>query len=592
MRNEQITLERRDATARPSSWDAEARTIEAVIASNAPVTRRDASGEFLEVLDPKGADLSALIGASVLDSHRADGVRSILGVVEAARVEGNEIVATLRMSAKPDVADIVRDIGDGILRNLSVGYDVSKWRDATDSITKARTRTAVAWRPREVSFVGISADSNAKTRTQPMDTTTTMDRPSINRAIRELAARAGAAAPLTDGLIDREASIEDARQAVLDDMITRGSVPIRSGGRNHNETSLDNPEVFQRAASEALYTRILPSFEPSPQARQYVGMSCADLARECLNRVGINVTGLQAQALITRALQSSSDYPLVLANVLNKSMRDAYAVAESGIRRIARETTANDFRAKSRIQFDHSGFKLEQVGETGEFKYGSFIDTAESYSVDSYGKLFTISRKALVNDDLGAFADVTRRVGLAAAEFERQFLVDLLTSNAGLGPKMSDGAKLFDASHGNVSTTGAAPDEGTLSAARLAMRDQVGPGGGLISVVPRYLVVPSEMETACEKLLTSIQAVETADVNPFAFLDLIVEPRLTNAKRWYLAADPARMEGIEFAYLAGAPGPQTESRAGFEVDGVSIKVRLDYGAGCVEHRSLYTNAGQ
>ena len=81
-------------------------------------------------------------------------------------------------------------------------------------------------------------------------------------------------------------------------------------------------------------------------------------------------------------------------------------------------------------------------------------------------------------------------------------------------------------------------------------------------------------------------------MNPFARLALIVEPRLTDAARWYVAADAAQIDGLEYAYLAGAPGPQTETRAGFEVDGVEVKVRLDYGAGFVDWRGWYSNAGQ
>jgi phage major head subunit gpT-like protein len=300
---------------------------------------------------------------------------------------------------------------------------------------------------------------------------------------------------------------------------------------------------------------------------------------------------MAAPTLITRAMQSTSDYPALLANLMNKSLRDAYQVAESGIRKIAKETTANDFRAKSRIQVDHSGFNLEAVSETGEYKYGSFIDSAESYAVSTFGKIFAISRKALVNDDLGGLGDVTQRLGLAAAEFERQFLVDLLTAQSGLGPNMSDGKKLFHTDHGNIAA-GAPPDISTLSAARLLMRQQTGPGGGLISVVPMYFLVPSALETVAEQLTFAIQATLTTSVNPFTKLTPVVEPRLTNPKRWYLACDPALMPNLEFAYLAGAPGPQTESRAGFEVDGVQTKVRLDYGAGFVEWRGLVTNAGE
>jgi hypothetical protein len=155
---------------------------------------------------------------------------------------------------------------------------------------------------------------------------------------------------------------------------------------------------------------------------------------------------------------------------------------------------------------------------------------------------------------------------------------------------MSDGFSLFNAAHGNVGVAGV-PSETTLSAARLLMRDQVSLGGGLISVTPKYLLVPSELETVSEKLITAIQATQTSNANPFAYLDLIVEPRLTNATRWYLACDPAQLACLEFAYLAGAPGPQTESKVGFEIDGVQTKVRLDYGAGFVDWRGLVTNAG-
>ena len=206
-------LHLRDAASKPSSWNPETRTIDAVIASDAPVNRRDAQGEFLEILDPKGADLANLVGASVLDAHRQGNVRDILGVVEAARVEGNTIVATLRMSERPEIQDIVQDIGSGILRNLSVGYSVSRWATGVDAASNKRTRTATKWSSKEISFVPVGADSNAKTRMQEMPDTI-IDRKPINRQLRELGNRSGCASVLIDGLIDREASVDEARAEI------------------------------------------------------------------------------------------------------------------------------------------------------------------------------------------------------------------------------------------------------------------------------------------------------------------------------------------------------------------------------------------
>lgn len=593
---ETLELQLRDAIAKPSSWNPAERTIVAVIATATPVSRRDAKGDFDEVLDVRAVDLSSMAGVSVLDGHAQGGTRSVIGVIDEAHVEGNDLVATLRLSGRADVADIVRDIGDGILRNLSVGYSVTKWRDTTDPITKKRTRTATAFRIAEVSIVAVPADPSAKTRSIKMSTTETtvadpvVERASVNKQIRELATRAGASLSVANDLIDRQADITEARAAILDDIVTRGAVAIRSGGRDHNATSLDNPEVFQRAAMEGLYVRLDPNYKPAAQGAQFVGWTQADLARECLSRAGVATQGMQAQSLITRALQTTSDYPSILAGILDKSMRIAYGAQPSGIRRVAKESSAQDFRTKSRIQFDSSGFTLTKVTEGGEFTYGAFVDSAESYAIDSYGKLFAISRKALINDDIGVFNDITRRTGQAAAEFERQFLVNLLISQAGLGPNMSDGTKLFDASHGNVNAA-AVIGLTSLTAARLLMRQQTGPGGGLISATPKYLVVPSALETIAEQTVASIQATKTSDTNPFAFLEVIVEPRLVSLTRWYLWADPSQIDGLEFAYLAGAPGPQTESKAGFEFEGVTVKVRLDYGAGFIDWRGVSTSAG-
>jgi hypothetical protein len=109
----------------------------------------------------------------------------------------------------------------------------------------------------------------------------------------------------------------------------------------------------------------------------------------------------------------------------------------------------------------------------------------------------------------------------------------------------------------------------------------------LIDVTPRFVLVPPDLETDMEKALSAIQATKTNDVNPFAALSLVVEPRLASATKWYVVADPAMVDGLEFAYLEGAPGPQIESKVGFEVDGVQTKVRLDFGCGWIDHRGWY-----
>jgi hypothetical protein len=198
----------------------------------------------------------------------------------------------------------------------------------------------------------------------------------------------------------------------------------------------------------------------------------------------------------------------------------------------------------------------------------------------------------IVNDDLGAFSDLARRMGQGAAETEARLLVELVEANSGNGPKLSDNKPLFHADHGNKAGSGAAISDTTLSAARLALRTQKGIEDRIIRVTPKYLLVPPALETEAERWLASVAAAKAADVNPFAgSLTMVVEPRLSSASRWYVTADPAEIDGLEFAYLSGAEGPQVESKSGWDVDGVEIRVILDFGAGFVDHRGWYANAG-
>jgi hypothetical protein len=234
---------------------------------------------------------------------------------------------------------------------------------------------------------------------------------------------------------------------------------------------------------------------------------------------------------------------------------------------------------------------LEKLNEHGEIKAGTMAEAREAYKVETWARKIGITRQVLVNDDLGAFADLARRMGQAAAETEARIMVDLLEANSGNGPKLSDNKTLFHADHGKKAGTGAAISDATLSAARLALRTQKGIGDQTIRVTPRNLLVPPALETTAEKWRATIAPATAVDVNPFSGSLSVVEPRLSSATRWYVTADPAEIDGLEFAYLSGAEGPQVESRSGWDVDGVEIRVILDFGAGFIDHRGWFMNAG-
>lgn len=598
----------RRATLAPASADPDARTVEAIWTTGAAVRRRDAAGFYLErlSLDPADVDLSRLIGASVLDAHRQSAVRDVLGTVRDARIDGRQGVATLLFSARPEVLPIWQDVLAGILRHVSVGYSVERWRDDTDPATGERTRTAIAWTPLEISLVPTPADPGATIRqggaTMPEETTlpetpavTPPDpvetRAAINSEIRSIARIAGLGAEFADGLIDHAASADEARRAAFEALAARGGTIRTEQTRIEIGESHDDPGIRARQMGEALYARINPSHQLSEPARRYAYATCAEMARELLMLRGHAVTGISPATLITRALHTTSDFPIIVGDTIGRTLRAAYSAAPVGIRRLGRQTTARDFRAVNKVMLGEAP-ALEKIVEHGSIRAGTMAEAREAYRVETFAKKIGITRQVLVNDDLGAFADLSRRMGQAAAETEARVLVDLLESGSGNGPTMSDAKALFHVDHGNRAATGAVITDVALSAARLAMRSQTGLSGLRISATPKYLLVPPAQETAAEKWLVSIAAAKASDVNPFSgSLTLVVEPRLGSAIRWYITADPAEIDGLEYAYLAGGEGPQIESRAGWDVDGVEVRVILDFGAGFVDWRGWYQNPG-
>ncbi len=576
-------LETRAATIAPATLNRDDGTVDVVLSTGAPVKRAG----YVErlAIDPAAVTIAPRL--PVLDSHRQASIQDVKGRVENVRFEAGQIVATLRISDPAALAAIER----GDVTGVSIGYRVTKWQDSSDA-TGQRVRTATAWELVEASLVAIPADPQALIRsaTLPQDVTTAPDAATLETraAIRAIATTAGLDSAWADSQIDSGADVTAARSAAFEAMAQRSAQPIRTATVG---ASGDDPAVIQARQVEALSARMMGS-APSEAARPFMQMGLADYARDALTRSGtVGVAMMGREELLQRAMHTVSDFPELLTGAGNRVLADAYRRAESPLKQLARQRTAADFRPMSALKVGNFT-KLEKVTESGEIKALSTAEAKEGYSIETFGGIFSLSRKAIVNDDLNAFARWGEMMGQAAAETEAGQLLALLTANAGAGVTMGDGKALFHADHGNLAGTGAALSETTLSAARQAMRTQkMMDGTTPVNVVPRFLVVSPALETAAEKLLTSIQANTTADVNPFGGkLSLIVEPRLIG-NGWFIFGDPSTAPVLEYAYLSSAQGPQLSSRDGWEVLGREFRVTLDFGAGATDHRGAYRNAG-
>jgi hypothetical protein len=259
-----------------------------------------------------------------------------------------------------------------------------------------------------------------------------------------------------------------------------------------------------------------------------------------------------------------------------------------------------DFRAHNFYRLGMFG-ALDAVNEAGEFQRKVIPDgEKESISLRTYGNIIGLSRKAVVDDDMGAFTRLASTFGLAAGLTVEEAVYALLALNSGMGPALTDTYYLFDSSNRDTSNvgTGAALTAASIDADRAVMgAHQDLSAKRFLSIRPAVLVVPLGLGGAARSINKSEKDPDTAGSNApnvalGTFRDIVDTPYLAaGTTRRYMFADPAMAPAIVVGFLEGQEEPVMETRDGFEVDGMEWKVRLDFAVGAVEWRTALTNAG-
>lgn len=375
----------------------------------------------------------------------------------------------------------------------------------------------------------------------------------------------------------------------------------------------DDGETKARAMADALLYRAGRAKAPTDAAREhgYQHMRLIELAREVLEENGVRTRGLAPMQIAELALRpgycrmsgglhTTSDFANILSSTINTTLRQAYGEAPRTFTVWARQATAADFRAINRVQLS-SAPRLSRVGEHGEYTRGTMTDSKESYQVTTYGKIIGLTRQVIVNDYLDAFGRVPTAMAAAAASLESDVVYKVLLANAA----MADGVTLFHSTHGNVGTAGTISVT-TINEGYGLMAVQRNANGSPMNLSPQFLLMPPGIRAAGEQLVNSVIVPEQQSNAIPAYmrsLTPVTEARLAtgvtidgtttsgDTNGWYLVASNSQVDTVEYAYLEGYEGVYTEERNGFDVDGVEVKVRLDFGAAAIDHRGMVSNAG-
>ena len=379
-----------------------------------------------------------------------------------------------------------------------------------------------------------------------------------------------------------------------------------SGGGGDVTIIGDDPLVHKRKGIEgALLHRLAPEhFKLDDESREYRGMGLLDIAEVFLRARGIRITGMTkmdraaaglGMTMRDGGMHSTSDFPLLLADVANKVLRAAYDAAPQTWLPLAKQVPLSDFKPSKQLQVGDAPSLLE-VLEHGEFTSGTITEAKEQIQLKTYGRIFAITRQALINDDTNAFAEVPASFGRAARSTESDLAWAEITGN----PLMGDGVALFAAGHGNLAPFGGDLSVNHIGQGRAAMRVQKAiDGTTLLNLSPNYLIVPAALETLADQFVSVITPNSVGGVNPFGpggrtRLEIISEARLDAASpiAWFLAANPAQCPVLLHGTLDGQAGPNVSQELGFDVDGLKIKCRLDVAFKAADWRGIYKNPGK
>lgn len=630
----------------------------ATLSSDAPVrVWRDLDEVLIHTAE--AVDLTrAADGLPLLWQHDS---RTPIGLVGNLEIADGKLRGEFTFAPNAKAQEVRADVEAGMLRNVSIGYQVHDWIEKDGG----RLVEAVRWELLEASIVSVPADPTVginraaggarKGAYMPKAD----DAPPIDgdnfTAAQELARRQGIeegerrererrngieslfigdrwAAPEFQAIrreaLDNARTVEWAKDALLravgagiepiapastftqrEHVGGQGYVDTRSGA--HFRAGADDLEKFMQGAEAVILARSGLETDRekvrAARASELGGYTLADLAREYCLRKGLSIRGLNRDRVVGLALSQRStgimsnvaaDYPSLLENIAQKALLIGYDEPDETWRMIARPGVLTDFRQASRTgisEFDD----LDLIRDGSEYRAGKFLDRSERMTLATFGKLFRLTRQAIVNDNLDEFAKVPRKMGRAASRMVGDVVYNAILTN----PIMNqDGLALFVAGHNNLVSTGNGPPGvaqlSTMKALMGRQRDNNAQVNGL-NIRPARVLVPLALEDAARTL-------QTAEFNPLATIansaspnihrgtfETVADARLdaVSAVQWYALADPMLYDTIEVGFLDGQQEPYIESQDGWTIDGVEFKVRIDCAATALDFRTMVRNNG-
>jgi phage major head subunit gpT-like protein len=393
------------------------------------------------------------------------------------------------------------------------------------------------------------------------------------------------------------------RLANYERQLVEGSLPEPLPIANYGGEQF--PQIMQAAfCRNAGLGNLEKVFQPEilEASDKYEGVGLAEMLLQCAHRNGysgrMSLTSGNLREVMEAAF-STSTVTTMLTQAGDKFLLDGFERVAQRWREVSSTRSVSNFR-------QHTGFRLtasmeyEEVPASGELQHGDVAQESWNIQAKTYGRLFTITRANIINDDLGAFDALRTRIGMGAGiKMASVFWTAWLAA--------VNGAAYWTSARANYQTGATtALGDAALSAAVTLFRQMPAPDGNLLDLEPDRLLVPPELEAVARKLYVSQEMRDTtantrlpvANVHQNRFRPIVV-PQLSNSTytgysttHWFLCADPRLLASAEMAFLNGREQPTVESSdADFNTLGIQLRAYHDFGVAMTEYRASVLSAG-
>ena len=623
----------REAAVSADGINAETRTVTLSFASEEPCPDFWGDPEILRC-NETAADISRFANGvmPVLYNHNRN---EVIGKPNRIWFENGKAYAEIQFDEDEESTRIWNKVQSGSLRGVSVGYRVKEYRFikkgemSADGI-QGPAYIAERWEVYEISIVSMPADSSVgvgrslnidevlkiinKSGGKNMEENTWQnpqneeqqqkqapavvtppavsavdveaERAAAQKAERERCAEINALCGKFEidskRFIESDMSIDQVRAAVLEELEQRNTPTAVAGSLEVGEDEADKRRAAYRDGF--LMRAGFDVLKPADGANEMRHLSVRDIAMDLLARGGANnVLRMTPEEIFKRAM-STTTLPTLLSDITNAVLVRGYEDALPTYQKWARIGSLKDFRPQYVVTVGMDAEPIK-IPENGEFTEAQLKESKKFVRLDTYGRSYSYTRQSFINDDQDVLTTIPYMLG---QKFGMAINRDAYSALAG----GSYTANVNLGTAGAISTT-------TISEAMTLLRKQKGElSKNYLRIMPRYLVVPVELEAVAAQFLrsTADPAANNSGVTNIyqGALTLISDPELSShsADAWYLLGNQVMGEGVEVDFLRGNKTPILESEMSFETLGWKYRIYLDYGVKLLSTLGYVKNAGK